>query len=342
MLKTKKLLAAVMAGAMALSMTACGGGDAKQSAGGSDANAAAAGGDSFTVGICQLAPHPALDAATQGFKDKLTELLEADGKSVKFLDENANGDQPTCNTVVNKFVSSNVDLILANATAPLQAAASATDSIPILGTSISDYGTALDDPDMTDTTGRNISGTTDLAPLDKQATIFGKWFPDAKNVGLLYCSSEPNSKYQIETIKPYLEDLGYNCTEYTFSDSNDLATVVNKAAQKSDAIYVPTDNAAADNTGIIANAVIPAKVPVFAGEEGICTGCGVATLSISYYELGQTTAEMAYDILVNGKDVSTMPIQSAPNVTEKYNADICQQLGLTPPDSAEAIESAEG
>ncbi len=298
-------------------------------------------GKSFTVGICQLAPHTALDAATEGFMDKLTELMEADGYEVKFEEENANGDQPTCATIINQFVSSNADLILANATAPLQAAASATSDIPILGTSISDYGTALDDASMSTVTGRNISGTSDLAPLDQQAAMLQEWFPDAKNVGLLYCSSEANSQYQIDQIKPILEDMGYTCEEYTFTDSNDLSSIVTKAVQESDVIYIPTDNTAADNTGIIANAAIPAKVPVIAGEEGICSGCGVATLSISYYELGETTAQMAYDILVNGEDITKMEIQSAPTLTKKYNADICSQLGLTPPEGYEAIESSE-
>lgn len=309
--------------------------------GSAEEGAAAVTGQSFTVGICQLAPHSALDAATQGFMEKLTELMEASGNEVNFKEENANGDQYACSTILNQFVSSDVDLILANATAPLQAAASATGDIPILGTSISDYGTALDDSSMSTVTGRNISGTSDLAPLDQQAEMLQEWFPDAQNVGLLYCSSEANSQYQIDVIKPILEEMGYTCTEYTFTDSNDLSSIVSQAVQNCDVIYVPTDNTAADNTGIIANAVIPAQVPVIAGEEGICAGCGVATLSISYYELGETTAQMAYDILVNGADISTMEIQYAPNLTKKYNADICSQLGLTPPDGYEAVDTSE-
>ena len=325
----RKIRAALAVGMAALLTMACG-----CSSNGSS-------GKSFTVGICQLAPHTALDAATEGFMDKLTELMEADGYEVKFEEENANGDQPTCATIINQFVSSNADLILANATAPLQAAASATSDIPILGTSISDYGTALDDASMSTVTGRNISGTSDLAPLDQQAAMLQEWFPDAKNVGLLYCSSEANSQYQIDQIKPILEDMGYTCEVYTFTDSNDLSSIVTKAVQESDVIYIPTDNTAADNTGIIANAAIPAKVPVIAGEEGICSGCGVATLSISYYELGETTAQMAYDILVNGEDITKMEIQSAPTLTKKYNADICSQLGLTPLEGYEAIESSE-
>lgn len=320
----KRFFAALLAVAMTLTMSAC-------SSGGAD----------YTVGICQLAPHPALDAATKGFKDTLTELAAADGKTIEFQEQNANGEATTCGTIINGFVSSKVDLILANATAPLQTAASSTDSIPILGTSISSYGTALEEPDMGECTGRNISGTSDLAPLDKQAAIVKEWFPDAKNVGLLFCSGEANSRYQIDMIKPHLEALGFSCTEFAFSDSNDLATVTTNACQNSDVIYVPTDNTVADNTGIIANIAIPANVPVIAGEEATCSGCGVATLSISYEELGQTTGEMAYEVLVKGADISAMPIQFAPSVTKKYNPTICEQMGLTPLEGYIAIETAE-
>ena len=304
-------------------------------------SACSSGGADYTVGICQLAPHPALDAATKGFKDTLTELAAADGKTIEFQEQNANGEATTCGTIINGFVSSKVDLILANATAPLQTAASSTDSIPILGTSISSYGTALEEPDMGESTGRNISGTSDLAPLDEQAAIVKEWFPDAKNVGLLFCSGEANSRYQIDMIKPHLEALGFTCTEFTFSDSNDLATVTTNACQNSDVIYIPTDNTVADNTGIIANIAIPANVPVIAGEEATCSGCGVATLSISYEELGQTTGEMAYEVLVKGADISAMPIQFAPSVTKKYNPTICEQMGLTPLEGYIAIETAE-
>lgn len=320
----KRFFAALLAVAMTLTMSAC-------SSGGAD----------YTVGICQLAPHPALDAATKGFKDTLTELVAADGKTIEFQEQNANGEATTCGTIINGFVSSKVDLILANATAPLQTAASSTDSIPILGTSISSYGTALEEPDMGESTGRNISGTSDLAPLDEQAAIVKEWFPDAKNVGLLFCSGEANSRYQIDMIKPHLEALGFTCTEFAFSDSNDLATVTTNACQNSDVIYVPTDNTVADNTGIIANIAIPANVPVIAGEEATCSGCGVATLSISYEELGQTTGEMAYEVLVKGADISAMPIQFAPSVTKKYNPTICEQMGLTPLEGYIAIETAE-
>ncbi|WP_087066758.1 ABC transporter substrate-binding protein [Intestinibacillus massiliensis] len=319
----KRLPALLMAGVLSLSLLAgCGGSD-------------------YKVGVCQLAPHPALDAATEGFRDKLTELMKADGKTVEIDVENANGETSSVATIINGFVSGKSSLILANATAPLQTAAASTGDIPILGTSVSDYGTALEMDNFTGVTGINVSGTSDLAPLDQQAAMVKEWFPDAKNVGLLYCSSEANSKFQINTIKPELEALGFACTEYSFADSNDLATVATKACNESDVLYVPTDNTVADNTGIIANIAIPNKIPVIAGEEGICSGCGVATLSINYRELGETTAQMAYDILVGGKDISTMEIQYAPNLTKKYNKEICDELGLTPPEGYEAIESAE-
>lgn len=333
----KRLLAALMAGAMALTMTACGG--TNNDTGNTDTNDTAEGGSagSYKVGIVQLMQHEALDAATQGFQDKLKELVEADGGSVKFDPQNASGDSANCATIVNGFVSSGVDLIMANATAALQAAQAATADIPVLGTSISDYGTALGMTDWTGKTGTNISGTTDLAPLDGQAEMLQELFPDAKNVGLLYCSAEPNSAYQINTIKPILEGMGYTCTEYAFTDSNDVASVAQNAASSSDVIYIPTDNTAASCTEAIANVVLPAKVPVVAGEQGICSGCGVATLSIDYYELGQITGEMAYDILVNGTNPGEMEVQPAPNFTKMYNAANCEALGITVPDDYTAI-----
>ena len=230
---------------------------------------------------------------------------------------------------------------MANATPALQAAAAATDEIPILGTSVTDYATALEIDDWTGTVGGNISGTSDLAPLDEQAAMLNELFPDAKNVGLLYCSAEPNSQYQVDTIKATLEEMGYTCEYYAFSDSNDLAAVATTACEESDVLYVPTDNTAAANTELIANICIPAETPVIAGEEGICSGCGVATLSISYYDIGVATGKMAARILRDGEDISTMPIEFAPQVTKKYNAENCEALGITAPEGYEAIATAE-
>ena len=333
----KRLLAALMAGAMALTMTACGG-----SSSGSDDSKAASGSDSgsagsYKVGIVQLVQHEALDAATQGFQDKLKELVEADGGSVEFDSQNASGESANCTTIVNGFVSEGVDLIMANATPALQAAQAATNSIPILGTSVTEYGVALGLTDFSGTVGGNISGTSDLAPLDQQADMIVEWMPDAKKVGLLYCSAEANSQYQVDEVQKYLEAKGVTATQYAFSDSNDLSSVCQKAADENDALYVPTDNTVAANTGIVDGICRPAKKPVFAGEEGICAGCGVATLSISYYDLGYTTGEMAVKILKGESNVSDMPIEYT-DVTKKYNKTICDDLGLTVPEGYEAIE----
>lgn len=289
---------------------------------------------SYTVGICQLVQHEALDAATQGFMDTLKEEL---GDQVTFDLQNAQGDTNTCSTIMNSFVSNEVDLILANATPALQAAASATNEIPILGTSVTEYGVALDIDDFDGTVGGNISGTSDLAPLDGQADMLVELFPDAKTVGLLYCSAEANSQYQVDTIKVFLEEKGYTCEYYSFSDSNDLASVVSAAVGNVDVIYVPTDNTVASNASIVDNVCLPAGVPVIAGEEGICAGCGVATLSISYYDIGVATGRMAAKILAEGADISTMPVEYAPQFVKKYNVKNCEALNVTIPEGYEAI-----
>ena len=332
----KKLLALILAGVMTLGLTACGGSQEETPAenSGEESSTQESSGATYTVGICQYAPHDALDAATQGFQDALTEAF---GDAVAFELQNAAGDTPTCATNANGFVSAGVDLILANATAPLQAAVAATSDIPILGTSVTEYGVALGISDFNGVVGTNVSGTSDLAPLDQQAAMVQEWFPDAKTVGLLYCSAEPNSQYQVDTVQAELEKLGYTCTQYAFSDTNDMASVTQNAADNSDVIYVPTDNTCANNTGVIDNICRPAGVPIIAGEEGICGGCGVATLSISYYDLGVTTGEMAVKILTGEADISEMPIEYAPQFTKKYNEAICADLGLTVPEGYEAI-----
>ncbi|MBR1820331.1 MAG: ABC transporter substrate-binding protein [Clostridia bacterium] len=290
--------------------------------------------ETYKVGVCQLVQHVALDAATQGFQDALSEKL---GDAVTFDVQNASGESTTCSTIVNGFVSDGVDLIMANATPALQAAVAATGDIPILGTSVTDYATALDIDDWTGATGINVSGTSDLAPLSEQAAMLNELFPDASNVGLLYCSAEPNSKYQADVIRGYLEELGYTCTDYTFADSNDVASVTQSACDNSDVLYIPTDNTAASCTEAIRNVVEPAGTPVVAGEEGICAGCGVATLSISYYDLGYVTGEMAYEVLVNGADVATLDVSFASNVTKEYNAELAEALGIEIPDDYVAI-----
>ena len=293
--------------------------------------------DKYEIGILQLVQHFALDAATQGFMDALTEKLGAD--NVEFDVQNASGDSAACTTIATTFDANGVDLIMANATAALQAAMNATATIPVLGTSVTDYATAMGITEgWTGVTGINVSGTSDLAPLDAQAAMVKELFPDAKKVGLLYCSAEPNSVYQVKVIAGYLAELGYETAEYGFADSNDVASVSQNAADNCDVIYIPTDNTAASYTETIANVVLPAKVPVVAGESGICSGCGVATLSISYYDLGYQTGLMAYEILVNGADITTMAIGSAPNPTKMYNVANCAELGITPPADYQPIE----
>ncbi len=343
---TKKILALLLAGLMVLSMAACGGNDggnvdntgsgtpATDNSTPANDNSEATG--SYTIGICQLMEHEALDAATKGFQDALTDTL---GDKVSYEYQNAQGDANTCSTIINGFVSSGVDLILANATPALQAAAAGTSEIPILGTSVTEYGVALSIEDFDGTVGGNISGTSDLAPLAEQAAMIKEWMPDVQTVGLLYCSAEPNSQYQVDVVKAELEKLGCTAALYPFADSNDLAAVCTTAANENNALYVPTDNTAANNTGIIDNICRPAKIPVFCGEEGIVRGCGVATLSISYYDLGRTTGEMAAQILTGEADISSMPVAYT-TVTKKYNADICEELGITVPDGYEAVTPA--
>ena len=280
-------------------------------------------GAKYTVGICQLTQHPALDAATQGFKDALKKEL---GDDVKIEENNASGVTDTITSIINGYVNKNVDLIMANATPVLQNAVNATSTIPILGTSVTDYADALSIKDFNGSTGFNVSGTSDLAPLSDQANQVKELYPDAKKVGLIYCSAEANSKFQVENIKVELEKLGYTCKEFSFADSNDVAAVCTAAASESDVLYIPTDNTAASCTETI-NGVI-GNTPVIAGEEGICQGCGLATLSINYYDLGYKTGLMAVKILRDGEDVSKMPIEYIP-VTKKYNKTKCAQLGLT-------------
>ena len=289
----------------------------------------------YNIGICQLVTHDALDAATQGFKDAVEEGLGKD--NVVFNEQNAAGEANTCTTIVNDFVSKNVDLIMANATPALQAAANSTVDIPILGTSITEYGVALEIKDFNGTVGGNVSGTSDLAPLEEQAQMILDIVPDAKEVGIIYCSAEANSAYQVKKVKEFLEGKDITVKEFPFSASSDVAQVA-EAATACDAIYIPTDNTAASCTETINNVVLPTKTPIIAGEEGICKGCGVATLSISYYELGKKTGEMAVEILKDGKDISTMAIAYDENPVKKYNPTICKELGIKAPKGFEKMK----
>lgn len=316
----KRVLALVVSCLMGISLVSCG--QAETSDG------------KVTIGICQSTRHEALDEATQGFKEALKEQL---GDTVEFLEQNGQGDPNTCAAIVNDFVAHEVDLILANSTAALQSAAVGTGQIPILGTSITDYGVALELDEFDGVVGGNISGTCDIAPLDQQAQMVKDLFPEAKNVAMIYCSSEANSKYQADILEAEFKNIGYDCKVYTFTDAYDLSAVCEIASDEADVIFIPTDNTAAANAGIIENICRSKKVPIVAGEDNICVGCGIATLTIDYYELGFATGQMAARVL-EGEDISSMPIEFAPSATKKYMADRCEELGIVIPDDYEAIE----
>lgn len=335
----KKLLSTLMATAMVLGLVGCGNASSTQTASGSTSSTeAGTDGKVYHIGVCQLVEHEALDAATQGFQDALKDKLGEN--NVVFDVQNAQGEETNCATICTGFVSDNVDLILANATASLQAASAATNSIPIVGTSITDYATALNADDWNGTSGTNITGTSDLAPLDQQEAMIKELVPDVTQVGIVYCSAEANSVFQANQIEAALEKDGIAYKEYSAADSNEIQSVVTKAVSECDCLYVPTDNTMAANVDIIKNVTVPASIPVIAGEEGICQGA-LATLSISYYDIGQAAGEMAYEILVNGKDPGTMEIEYASATTKEYNADVADALGITIPDGYVKLSTEE-
>ena len=319
----KKLISILLAACLLLALAACG-----------SNNGGGAQDKTYVVGVCQLVQHDALDAATRGFEEALKAEL---GDAVEIRVQNASNDIPTCSTIVSGFVADGVDLIMANATPALQAAAAATQEIPILGTSITEYGVALDLKDFNGTVGGNISGTSDLAPLDQQAEMIPELITDVRTVGILYCSAEPNSVYQAEVVKAKLESMGITVQVYTFADSNDVAAVTATACAENEALYIPTDNTAASCAEAINNVAEPAGVAIIAGEEGICRGCGIAALSISYYDIGYTTGQMAARILRGEADISTMPIEYYPNPVKKYNPTLCEALNIVVPEGYVAI-----
>ena len=328
-----------MATAMVLGLVGCGNASSTQTASGSTSSTeAGTDGKVYHIGVCQLVEHEALDAATQGFQDALKDKLGEN--NVVFDVQNAQGEETNCATICTGFVSDNVDLILANATASLQAASAATNSIPIVGTSITDYATALNADDWNGTSGTNITGTSDLAPLDQQEAMIKELVPDVTQVGIVYCSAEANSVFQANQIEAALEKDGIAYKEYSAADSNEIQSVVTKAVSECDCLYVPTDNTMAANVDIIKNVTVPAGIPVIAGEEGICQGA-LATLSISYYDIGQAAGEMAYEILVNGKDPGTMEIEYASATTKEYNAEVADALGITIPDDYVKLSTEE-
>jgi putative ABC transport system substrate-binding protein len=326
----KKLLALMLAAAM-LSLVLTGCTKTKESE-------EEKGGKTYKIGIIQLVEHQALDAATEGFTKALEEKL---GDKVDIDYQNAQNEVNNCSTIVNKFVSGGYDLIMANATPALQAAAAATKDIPIVGTSITDYLSAgvFAEGGSNEGSGNNITGASDLAPLDQQVDLLQEVCPDAKKVGLVYCSAELNSVYQIDVVEGLLKDAGIETARYSFADSNDIQAVVTKAVGECDTLYLPTDNKLADNISIVRNVTVPKKIPVICGEENMCAGGGLATLSISYEEMGYAAGEMAVDILENGADPATMAIKTvSDNITPKYNKKIAEEIGWEIPEGLTAIE----
>ena len=290
----------------------------------------------INVGVIQFMQHEALDSATQGFVDVLTAEY---GDAVVVDVKNASGDSSVCATIATNFVADGYDLIMANATPALQAAAHATNSIPVLGTSVTEYGVALDIDNFNGLVGTNVSGTSDLAPLDEQAQMILDLVKDVKNVGLLYCSAEANSIYQVKVVKEYLESKGIITELYSFSDSNDVASVAAQACSEVDALYIPTDNTCASYGTVIANAANESKTPIITGEKDTLKVCeGLATLSIDYYELGKTTGQMAVKILNGEAKVSEMPIEYYENPTKMYIEDSCRKLGIDIPEGYTKIE----
>ena len=323
----KKVIAFILAAVLVLSLLAglagCADSGANNTTGANDASGAAT--TKYKVGICQLVRHDALDAATKGFRDAVVQGLGEE--NVEFIEQNAQGDTTTCTTIVTDLVNKKVDLIMANATPALQSAVNGTTTIPILGTSVTEYGVALDIKDFNGTVGGNVSGCSDLAPLDQTAQIILDMFPDAKKVGLIYCSAEANSAYQVKAVKDYLTGKGLTCTEYSFADANDVSVVAATAAAASDVLYVPTDNTAASCAETINNIVLPTGTPIVGGDTALCKGCGVATLSVDYYDLGVATGKMAVDILTGKANISEMPIGYA-DPLKVYNAENCKALNI--------------
>jgi len=340
----KKLIAILLATMMLLSLVACGAAEpaptdapeaTAEPAGTEAAGTEAADGTAYTIGVCQFMPHPALDAATEGFVAAVKEGLGEENVTIDV--QNAAGEASNCATIVNGLVSSNVDLIMANATPAVAAAYNATETIPILGTSVTEYGVALGIENFSGTVGENVSGTSDLADLSKQADMVLEWCPNAKKVALLYCNAEVNSRYQVDEVQKLLEAKGLTCQQFSFSDTSNLMAVTQEAANFADVIYVPTDNTVANNATAIDSICRPAGIPIIAGESGTCSGCGIATMSIDYYDLGYATGKMAVRILKDGEDITKMPIEYSPEVTYLYNEEICKELGIEPLEGYEKL-----
>lgn len=281
------------------------------------------------IGAIQLVEHPALDASYKGFVDGLKEAGYEDGKNIKLIYENAQGEQSNCVTIADKLVSQRCDMIFAIATPAAQAVANKTETTPILITAVTDPKTAglVESNDMP---GTNVTGTSDLTPCAAQIQLLKRLVPNAKKVAMLYCSSEENSRFQINLAKAECDKQGLSYVDATVSNTNEVQQVVQSLVGKVDAIYTPTDNMIASTMATVSLVTIPAKLPVIVGEDGMCQGGGLATFGINYYELGKQTAKMAVEV-INGKKPKNMPIQYLDKCDFSYNKETAAALGITIP-----------
>ena len=320
-MKCKKFLAAAAACLMVAGLAACGNKPSTPS--NPDEKV-------FQIGIVQLAEHPALDEATRGFKEFLTEKL---GDKVQFSVQNAQGEQTNCTTIVNQFVSSKVDLIMANATNAVKAAREATSDIPIVGTSVTDY-VSIGLVASNEAPGANVTGASDMNPVTVQVDLMKTLCPEVKTVGIVINSGEENSAIQAEEAKTAFEAEGFAVKIYSVADTNEIQTVVTAACNEVDAFYEPTDNLIAANVPTMSNITTAAGKPVICGEGGMCESGFLATYAISYYELGRAAGEQAFNILVNGADPATTPIFffDVSNLSLVVNEQNAAELGITIPE----------
>ena len=323
-MKCKKILAAAAACLMVAGLTACGNNN-------STPTPSNDGEKVFQIGIVQLVEHNALDEATRGFKEFLTEKL---GDKVQFNVQNAQGEQTNCTTIVNQFVASKVDLIMANATNAVKAAREATSDIPVVGTSVTDY-VASGLVASNEAPGANVTGASDMNPVSVQVQLMKTLCPDVKTVGIVINSGEENSAIQAEEAKAAFEAEGFTVKIYSVADTNEIQTVVTAACNEVDAFYEPTDNLIAANVPTMSNITTAAGNPVICGEGGMCDSGFLATYAISYYELGRAAGQQAYDILVNGADPATTPIFffDVSQLTLVVNEQNAADLGITIPES---------
>ncbi|MGI5173447.1 ABC transporter substrate-binding protein [Treponema sp. OMZ 840] len=285
---------------------------------------------SFKIGILQLVEHDALDASYKGFVDSLAEAGYVDGTNISIDYQNAQGEQANCQTIAQKFVNDRCDLILAIATPAAQAAANLTDTIPILVTAVTDPESAklVKSNAMP---GTNVSGTSDLTPVEAQIKLLKKIVPGAKKIALLYNSSEQNSAFQVAIAKKACGEIGLSYVDATVSNSNEIQQVVQNLVGKVDAIYVPTDNMIAAGITTVGMIAREAKLPVICGEEGPVMKGGLATYGINYYELGKLTGKQAVLILRDGKKPAEMPIEYVQSFDLTVNKDMAEAIGITIP-----------